>query len=466
LGDEVTKPLEWLEELAPPVIGAPHMTLGMTIPMHFVPNNDLDAHGGHASKLGRTRTAFKVWKPKLFDQEARFLYAWAFDETDGASDSAQLVCHYADRMYQLGRGIDLAWATGEVTEPQKLEELLIDYRGVVYQPGGGRDGTVLACPQKGSLQSLKVRYAAMSGRFTARGQGRAVKLQFAQAPKPRFAPTAYGSAPNRRVFELRTPTSQADFAAWPLTRISDLVVGIRDRVVAKLKTALPEQESQIEKCLVGRKADGRDDAPKAARVRILPLPSIGHGHADHAIRRVLVEVPALSLVSPGDVYWAFSGLDIPAPAASESVLVPSDDLSMLGHYGIGEQVYRLWRTVTPVVLPESAARRRIDPLRRAAEAKPGSERAVEQVRAAAAVVQALRHAEILARVDTIRVQREPFESKGERAQGFAPGTRFAKERLWHVEIAFHEPLTGPLVIGDGRYYGLGLMAPARELEDR
>lgn len=37
-----------------------------------------------------------------------------------------------------------------------------------------------------------------------------------------------------------------------------------------------------------------------------------------------------------------------------------------------------------------------------------------------------------------------------------------KHRLWHVEIAFAEPRAGPVVIGDGRYLGLGLMAPVRE----
>jgi CRISPR-associated protein Csb2 len=64
-------------------------------------------------------------------------------------------------------------------------------------------------------------------------------------------------------------------------------------------------------------------------------------------------------------------------------------------------------------------------------------------------------------VETVRVQREPFEAKGERAEAFAPGTRFAKERLWHVEISFNAPIAGPLVIGDGRFLGLGVMAPVK-----
>jgi hypothetical protein len=64
----------------------------------------------------------------------------------------------------------------------------------------------------------------------------------------------------------------------------------------------------------------------------------------------------------------------------------------------------------------------------------------------------------------IRVQREPFEAKGQRAEAFAASPRIAKERLWHVEIAFVQPVHGPLLIGDGRYLGLGLMAPVRRTE--
>lgn len=131
------------------------------------------------------------------------------------------------------------------------------------------------------------------------------------------------------------------------------------------------------------------------------------------------------------------------------------------HFGLGDdRRYRVWRTVTPAALPEDARRRRIDPGRKRAEAKAGRERAEEQARAAAAVCQALRHAGVRASVEAIRVQREPFVRNGERVESFAAATRFDKHRLWHVEITFSESLSGPLVIGDGRFLGLGVMAPA------
>jgi CRISPR-associated protein Csb2 len=461
LGDDASKPLEWLEELDPPIIAAPSMTFGMTIPMHFVPNNDLDAFGGSAINLAKTRTDFKVWKPKLFSQEATFHYAWQFDEIDGSRTHAGRICEYAERLYQLGRGIDQAWAIGEIIEIQKLEELLIAYRGIVYHPTGGRHGTTLASPQKGSLRSLKDRYESMSQRFAVQTQGRLAKLQFAQSPKPRFTATAYDSPPNRQVFEIRSQTTQSDLIAWPLHRISELVLTIRDRAVAKLKTALPGQESQVEKCLVGRKANGQDDAPKSARVRVLPLPSIGHVHADCAIRRVLIEVPPGCLLRSDDIFWSVSGLELDSANSQDCILTASPETSMLRHYGLGDQSFTRWRTITPAALPEIATRRRIEPSRRHAEAKAGQERAAEQQRAAIAVIQAIRHAEILAGVDSVRVQREPFEANGERVESFASGTRFSKESLWHVEIEFSQPLFGPISIGDGRYLGLGLMSPIK-----
>ena len=74
----------------------------------------------------------------------------------------------------------------------------------------------------------------------------------------------------------------------------------------------------------------------------------------------------------------------------------------------------------------------------------------EQNQAAGAVAQALRHVKVSGRPTSIRVQREPFERHGERVGDFAPGTRFPKERLWHVEITFEGPVTESLVIGAGR----------------
>src|SRR5690606_30492390 len=117
-----------------------------------------------------------------------------------------------------------------------------------------------------------------------------------------------------------------------------------------------------------------------------------------------------------------------------------------------------WRSVTPLALG-SALRRRIDPSRRVVDAKSAIERQTEEKNARHAIAQALRHAGVYRSIVRVHVQREPFESHGTRVERFAMGTRFAKEALWHAEVEFDREIRGPLVLGDGRFLGLGVMAP-------
>lgn len=272
----------------------------------------------------------------------------------------------------------------------------------------------------------------------------------------------YDSPPSRRLYELRDPTGEAAFAPRPLARVSALAVRLRDGAVDRLKRALPARHADIERALIGRKPDGTNEGPMQDRVRIIPLPSIGHVHADREIRRVLVEVPSTCPLRAVDVHWAFSGLEVADGETGEiqAVLTRTDEEGFLRHYGLADDGgHRVWRTVTPAALPEDARRRQIDLGRTNDKAKSAAERAGEQARAAAAVSQALRHAGVRAKVEAIRVQREPFDANGARVEAFASGTRFSKGRLWHVEVAFEVPVSGPLVIGDGRFLGLGVLAP-------
>lgn len=464
LGRKESWALMWLEKRDPPLIGAPVMRDGQSV-LFYMPNNDLDAVGGDPRRIAEIRGAKKTVKPRMFDATVPLLYAWSLGEEEESERQSSAICALAERVYQFGRGVDMAWAWGEVLDDEGLEARLASYQGLVYRPSDGGSGRTLACPEQGSLASLEARHAASSQRFKTEGMGKAARQLFSQPPKPRFVQVAYESPPSRRVYELRERSSEASFAVWPLVQASKLVVWLRDGAVGRLRQALPARSADIERVLVGRRPDGANEGPTSARVKIVPLPSIGHHHADRGIRRVLVEVPAGCPLRVDDVHWAFSGLELSDPETGEVldfILTPSGEESMLAHYGAPDRVRSpVWRTVTPAALPEPARRRRIDPTRVAAEAKDGVERAAEQARAAAAVAQALRHAEVRTRVGVIRVQREPFDAKGERVEAFAPGTRFAKERLWHVEITFNAPIPGPLVIGDGRFLGLGVMAPVQ-----
>lgn len=463
LDDADKRALAWMEGLDDaPLIAAPFHRAGRGF-SNYVPNNDLDAVGGDPMRINEIR-APKIIRPILFDAETPILYLWRFAGAPAARAEAQRICGLAQRLYQLGRGVDMAWACGEILDDADAEARLADYEGAIYSPSGAGDGLALAVPAAGSLESLIARHQHQ--RFERVRSNRKQAQLFRQAPKPRFRQVAYDSPPARLLFDLIGEQAPAS-----LIRIAELTERIRDAAAEKLAGALKGKAGEIGRCLIGR---GADEADKARRVKIVPLPSIGHPHVSPAIRRVFVDVPAACPLRIDDLAWALSGLElIPARVNDETgeideqlTLTTATNRGMLRRYAIeGGAPRRLWRTVTPAAL--SASRRRVPPERRQEEAKDGKERAREERDAARSALDALRHAGMRAQVEGVRVQREPWRAKGERAEAFEPDKaelrqRFSKHRLWHVEIAFAEPQSGPLVIGDGRYLGLGLMEPVTD----
>ncbi len=124
-------------------------------------------------------------------------------------------------------------------------------------------------------------------------------------------------------------------APWRLDRIVDLTQRARDGAAQRLKDKLLREAEKVHNTLVGRR--DADEADKAARVRVTPLPSIGHRHADHAIRRILVEIPPNCPLRADDVAWAFSGpLLVSDDGEIIGELAPAVEQGMLAHYGVGD----------------------------------------------------------------------------------------------------------------------------------
>ncbi len=454
LGDQTVTALRWLEEQHPPAMAAPTVTPGQAV-INYVPNNDLDAKQGDHRRIGEIRTK-KPIRPLLFDARIPFLFAWLFGQDNGA-EYARTICGLADHLYQLGRTVDMAWAWGEVISSDELENRFLNYDGTVRRPVltvGDVD-----CPAPGSLDSLRRRYDEGSQRFAPSQDNNG--QTFRRRSKPKWRRFSYDSAVHRFCLELRDVESNK-CARWPLEKAAMLVESVRDSAAERLRRALADRAGEIDSVLIGRRPDGVNAGPTEARVRVLPLPSIGHSQADMLIRRILVQVPGECPLRSNDVAWAFSGLRVQDPVTRDEIdVIPTNDIEQFKYYGIGDSPERIWRTVTPAALPD-AQRRRIDPKRKQIEAKGANERQLEQNQAITAVRQALRHAQVHQRVLSVRVQREPFDFRGSRVEEFANGTRFCKHGLWHVEVEFESPVPGPLVVGNGRFLGLGLMRPIHQ----
>lgn len=459
VSDDDRSALQWLETLEPPAIAAPWARAGRRLIL-YVQNNDLDSVGGDPTRVGEIRGAEKKVRPRFFDGAVPLHYLWHVGAPEESGAPAAVICRLATSLYQFGRGVDMAWAWGEVLDEAEAARRLAEYPGVVYRPCATGEGVSLACPQRGSFDNLAARHAAQSNRFSA--SSRKGTVVFARPPRVHFREVNYNSPPTHLVFDINGPP-------WPLRQCAALVQLARDKAVQRVGDALPGRRADIERVLIGR---GATEADKAQRVQIIPLPSIGHHHADRAIRRLVVRVPPNCPIARDDIGWAFSGLPLQTDSESGEIvqrLVTADDHGMLRHYGIGDagndksMRARRWRTVTPLVIPWPLALRasRVTSETRAdADGKVNGSRRLAGVGAVAqAIRQAVRCAGMAADFEIKRIQREPFEANGAQAEPFAHGTRFTKERLWHVEIEFANPQAGPVAIGDGRYLGLGLMRP-------
>ena len=452
LSDEDHRALEWLEGCGPPIVAAPAAREGKSVTL-YLPNNDIDKVGGDPTKMASQKTAKRV-RAYHFGEEDWLVYAWRYTAN---SPHPAVIKRLAEQLYQFGRGVDMAWAKAQLVDDNELEQSLGAFRGVVYRPGLGQRPPLLACPRMGTLASLSRRFEAQTNRFRSVSLGRSQQVALSQAPPPQFESVSYGGTSETSSFELKEAVS--------LRQVGALTTALKEAATIRLGKAFPELHAEIEGLIAGRP---KKSGASRERVRVVPLPSVGHRHADMAVRNVWIEVPPSSLPVQ-DIQWAFSGLRVdtdPSLGAAELTAVSNDLGGMPRHYGIeAEKAYQAWVTVTPMVLPQTVSRRRLSPKRQKAEAKGAAERMREQAAATSAARQALRHAGVGHVVTRIEVQREPFHATGERAERFAEGTRFPKERLWHVRLEFGDPIIGPLILGDGRYTGLGLFAPVPATEE-
>ena len=447
--------LEWLERLPPPTIAAPRGIPGQAH-TPFVPNNDLDAvlSAGEFHRLDKALAAVRVGKPVrpiLFDAEVPVVYCWTID---GGSAQVSALCEAAERLYRLGRGIDMAWAEASAVCADDARRRLSGHGGIVYLPATGGDaGLDLLCPRSGTARSLAARHAAARNRFRAAGTNRKQARVFVQPPKPILKKVSYNVPPDRLLFELREGGVHSDLAFREMKEVSLFVQEVRDKVAARLCGAVPAWAGIVERYLIGR---GASDADKFSRVHIVPIPHIRRPRADTGIRQLAVYVPHSCPLRADDLAWAFAQVcwtDDGGAVTAEMRRIGDDEglLASVEHHS------RSWRSVTPLALPTASRHRRgsTPP----AAARDGANRVGEEARVASTVQLALHHARIVTPLAAVSVQREPFDMQGDRAESFAVGTRFSPGAMWHARIQFTEPVAGPLLLGDGRYLGLGLMRP-------
>ena len=283
----------------------------------------------------------------------------------------------------------------------------------------------------GSIDSLIERQRARYARMRTR---EFVSLQ------PRYQEVAYtfdGTVESRPYFlyQVRTLDGRKLFP-WRQHNAVTLAAMVRHALDDLHKTS----DSDLRSFVMGHVAGERY---KSNRLSWVPLPSIGHVHADGRIRRVMLLGPRgsnfdLMKRAVFGMQFVYLTLD----RQNVALLTQTDEIegAVMPYLATSDE----WFTITPMVLPGHTTRGR---------RQPG--KLVPQ-KISRLLIKALAQ-EGYPEVEDIRFQKAPFHLGSLCASDYRTASHMCQSRL-HVYVKFSRPITGPMLAGVGRHYGLGVFA--------
>lgn len=417
---------EWPEIVAPDAKPSPAYTL-------FIPNNDSDKKFERQDRL-----ASKVARPQrlvpprcTLEPQRTVHYLWSIDDEEWptARLHTEILCQQARYVLALGWGIDQAVGLGRILSDSEAAELA----GRRWRPSpnyvtGQRTWRV---PRKGTLQDLERCHLSFVERLGPPYRPR-------QEPKE-FDQVAYLSRtelPPRPCAAFELP----DEVAFPQAEANEVAAMLRSLACDRAKEdAGHEFPGGSEAYVAGHVAYKKGLTPP--RFSYLPLPTIGHPHADGMIRRMLIAEP-----HGGDgsqKKWAqqrMRGQTLHDNRGKERgiLLDPWRRASpaILSRY---VREAKNWSTVTPIVLP-------------------GFDDG-EHFKAEKLCVRSLAQAGLpIDAVSDIWLRKAPFWPGSLHPRLYCCPAYLRHLPAWHARFVFREAIPGPVAIGAGRHCGLGILA--------
>ncbi|CAI4031439.1 CRISPR-associated protein Csb2 [Nitrospira tepida] len=449
-----------------------------------VPNNAMDivarAWGrGNLAGTGDTdpathRTMKTVHPTHLLDGDT-IHYLWFLPDPASNGDGVypDVLAKIASNLAALGWGIDMAIGHAALLSDEQVRALC----GERWVPGreGVEDG--LRVPTSGTLNALIDRHE----RFLMR-----VRPNETFDPTPPLPDSAYrrieyrrATDPPRRIvaaFSLLKPDASG-FRPFDTVRSNLTLAGMMRHAVTCATRRAGWPESKIAAFVLGhRESKNENHIPVGSRRFVyLPLPSIegrGEGNARvvGSIRRVLLTAFADDCAD--EIAWArraLSGRDLVNEDSGQSVallsLLPGNE-KMIRCY---VEPADTWATVTPVVLPgyddPSHYRRRLKKGVEAEEQKRLLERLNERIDGLLrnAIVQAGFSKELADHAE-LEWRKVGFWAGTDLADRYGVPDHLKRFPRIHVRLRWcdtqNRPVAvpGPICLGGGRFYGLGLFA--------
>jgi len=466
---QIGKALSWLQRHMrdhPPIIIAPKSKTGQAI-TRFVPNNDSDRKFDRQERLTAKPTI-----PTLFlldpAQKPEVHYVW---NLDGKSDCPVAEIERAARsLTTLGWGIDMAFADARLTDEADLPEL----KGIRWYPkkNPGSFHNTLRTPtyddELGECTLCDLRYCHSTS-INRIEHGKPLKTVDRPKVFDRVLYTSVERPIGRPYTVFKLLDENEDNHSYPHAKLVHIAGMVRHLAIQRMQRDPPpwiretEREEWVNRVVRGKRDESNSDGHK--QFSYVPLPSIGHQHADAMIRNVMVIAPldmerelnylaerldghALEPESKGDQ------LDS-APLLSQRIELrkfkpPRGKFIDSCYLGTSDR----WHTVTPVILDGHNKKSKSDrPEEIACQTKK-------------LICKALKRASVETPCE-FTWQAIPFlknclsahkYDRNGRHIGHHRPAHLKDLTAVHVRLTFTHAVPGPLTLGAGRHCGLGVFA--------
>lgn len=437
------EPLTLLEGLDAPELIAPAGVPSSTAYRLYVPNNHADivasawTGGDPHANIAEHKVEKHVHPVRLKGgNDIHYLWPIGPDQTEHVRTLSEI----ARGVSHLGWGIDQAAASFAVISAEKVSTL----KGERWIPAD-QGGILLRVPEpagpasRGTLADLRGKHEAFLKRLSRDGFKPVPPLSAFRVVGYRRAIDPAGRA--WAAFEILKPEAVGKASFDTARRCRDVAAWVRNltgevcRDWSDVATFVHGHDpADSLKPLAGEKAD--------ERFMYLPLPTINHGlNRVESIRRVLIAAPVRFRDRVERVRRRLPGQDL----IDERRRVPVGVLNLLPRTDWVLRQYTeqaaVWSTVTPVIRPghDDGIPNKAERLLRAAFAQAGFPEPTE--------------------VDWRRVG---FRAGADLADRYAVPDQLGKYPRYHVRVRFPEPVRGPLVVGAGRYRGIGVFAAEKD----
>lgn len=434
--------IRWMEGLGCPEV---HAADGVPFPVlpHFVPFNDKSisasakTRGMEACLPDSPRRRRERMFPGVVISAPVIRFVWMVDQ-DALALHRESMHRLLVRLTYFGRSVNMCVARLLETPPSELPRADKLQRWIP-DPHGSAD---LRVAEQGTLAALRSIYAGTmigSAMGTARYRPPGEPEWIEEAVVPSMWASAWSAY------------DRTDGALTPIRSVEVFAKAVRQELVrrARLQTGAPDLSSPVDPWISGHAADLSPH--RGERVGILPLCNVLHDqHPSGVVLGFTFLMPKNTPMERAEQLAALlDGFDCPSgrvPPFSK-IRVPSGDVHFtpIGRQppvGLTPRRYigpaTTWATVTPVRLarfPKTAERGELRRLVVSAFVNSG-----------------------LPEPRRVDFGDDPFFQQLPRARDFTQERERQKFAI-HVAAVWDQPIAGPILVGGGRYHGIGLMAP-------